>query len=241
MSAGFDGALGDAAGFSVTASGFAQMTEMLQSLCERLVLVLEGGYTLSVTAKCVAACIAVLLGDKPAVTSAGASVSPKPEACYSIVRTLRALEPHWPRALGQPRAAPRADLPARVRRGGWARIGGWAREQGAEPGSREGEHLRHAERCSLDGREHLAGRDEEAGARGGGAARGAQEDRWDPGAAAGPPEAEPLGMRAGGKRRGAALAARETVRALQELRSLSREEAILMYASQSKPQTTRRG
>lgn len=93
VSAGFDSALGDAGGAAVTAAGYAQLTAMLQSVSDRVVLVLEGGYTLSVTARCVAACTAALLGD---VTRWRQEVRPKREARFSIARTERAHAPYWP-------------------------------------------------------------------------------------------------------------------------------------------------
>ena len=63
VSAGFSAAHGDVGGCRVSPAGFAQMTRMLQNLCPRVVLVLEGGYKISVVPEHVAACTRALLGD----------------------------------------------------------------------------------------------------------------------------------------------------------------------------------
>lgn len=92
ISAGFDAAKGDIGGCSVTSDGFAQMTRMLQNVCSRVILVLEGGYRLDVISDCVCACIRSLLGDHvPMRTSA----RPKKQARLAIERTLRAHRRFW--------------------------------------------------------------------------------------------------------------------------------------------------
>lgn len=92
VSAGFDAALGDVGGCCVTPAGFAQMTRMLQSICPKLVLALEGGYKLGPMSNCVSACIRALLGKK---VSLCADVRPKNEARLSIERGLRSHRPCW--------------------------------------------------------------------------------------------------------------------------------------------------
>mmetsp|Transcript_42422 Transcript_42422/g.79621 ORF Transcript_42422/g.79621 Transcript_42422/m.79621 type:complete len:545 (-) Transcript_42422:75-1709(-) len=92
VSAGFDAAQGDLGGCSVTPAGFAQMTRMLQSVCPKTVLVLEGGYDLGVVPLCVCACTRALLGDS---LSLRAEVKPKMEARFSIERTWRAHRCFW--------------------------------------------------------------------------------------------------------------------------------------------------
>lgn len=92
VSAGFDCAAGDLGGCSVTPAGFAQMTRMLQPLCSKIVLVLEGGYDLGVIPQCACACMKALLGDSLNLRT---EVRPKKEARLSIERTLRAHQPFW--------------------------------------------------------------------------------------------------------------------------------------------------
>jgi hypothetical protein len=92
VSAGFDAARGDVGGCSVTAGGFAQMTRMLQNICSRLVLVLEGGYKLDVISECVCACVGALLGDQIQLRN---SARPKKEARLAIERTLRVHRQFW--------------------------------------------------------------------------------------------------------------------------------------------------
>jgi len=92
VSAGFDAAVGERFGCSVTPAGFAQMTKMLQTICPKLVLVMEGGYELGSIAECMCACGRVLLGDQVHCRS---KVKPKKDARLSIERTLRAHRPFW--------------------------------------------------------------------------------------------------------------------------------------------------
>lgn len=92
VSAGFDAARGDVGKCSVTPSCFAQLTRMLQEVCPKVVLVLEGGYDLNVTADCFVACAQALLGDQLDMQSVA---KPKDEARLSIERTLRAHRPFW--------------------------------------------------------------------------------------------------------------------------------------------------
>jgi len=92
VSAGFDSAIGDVGGCCVTPDGFAQLTRMLQSVCSRVVLVLEGGYETGVVSDCFTACARALLGDDLNLRS---QVHPKNEARLSIERTLHEHRPYW--------------------------------------------------------------------------------------------------------------------------------------------------
>lgn len=92
VSAGFDAAVGDVGGCCVTPAGFAQMTRMLQTVCSKIVLALEGGYKLGPISECVCACARMLLGDELPMRG---EVRPKKEARISIERTLRAHRPFW--------------------------------------------------------------------------------------------------------------------------------------------------
>jgi len=92
VSAGFDAAAGDKGGCSVTPGGFAQMTRILQSICPKLVLVLEGGYELAIISECVCACVRTLLGDEIHLRT---EARPKKEARLSIERTLRSHRAYW--------------------------------------------------------------------------------------------------------------------------------------------------
>jgi histone deacetylase 6 len=67
VSAGFDAAAGDPlGGCEVTPAGYAHMTHMLMPLAEgKIVLVLEGGYSLESTSKSALACVRVLMGEPP--------------------------------------------------------------------------------------------------------------------------------------------------------------------------------
>ncbi|KAJ9508999.1 hypothetical protein QJQ45_001447 [Haematococcus lacustris] len=65
VSAGFDAAHGDPlGGCSISPACFAQMTHLLKGLAPTMLL-LEGGYNLDATARCVEACLRVLLGERP--------------------------------------------------------------------------------------------------------------------------------------------------------------------------------
>lgn len=92
VSAGFDSAVGERFGCSVTPAGFAQMTKMLEAVCSKIVLVLEGGYELGSISECMCACTRTLLGDK---VHSKTRVQPKKEARLSIERTLRAHRRFW--------------------------------------------------------------------------------------------------------------------------------------------------
>merc|ERR1712048_675773 len=65
---------------------------MLQNICPKLVLVLEGGYKLDIISDCVCACVGALLGDQIQWRN---SARPKKEARLAIERTLRIHRQFW--------------------------------------------------------------------------------------------------------------------------------------------------
>ena len=67
VSAGFDSAFGDNMGpMKITPKGFAHLTQFMLDVCPgRVVLALEGGYELKVTARAAEACVRTLLGETP--------------------------------------------------------------------------------------------------------------------------------------------------------------------------------
>ncbi|XP_068854352.1 histone deacetylase 6 [Aphelocoma coerulescens] len=112
VSAGFDAGRGDPlGGCLVSPQTFGLMTHLLGGLAGgRLVLVLEGGYNLGVTAEGVGQCLGVLLGDPPSLPPPG---TPQPAALRALSRTLRAQRGCWsclrlPR-VEPPPAAPRKE------------------------------------------------------------------------------------------------------------------------------------
>lgn len=131
VSAGFDAAAGDLGGCSVTPAGFAQMTRMLQALvCPRVVLVLEGGYEVAVLSKCVCACARALLGDEVVER---AVVRPKRQARHSLERTLRAHRPFWSSLGGTNLPEPTQGTPIAVTTTGVGVADAFAEEVSAEP------------------------------------------------------------------------------------------------------------
>ncbi|XP_059189555.1 histone deacetylase 6 isoform X2 [Centropristis striata] len=95
VSAGFDAALGDPKGeMCVSPECFHVLTHMLMSLAEgRLVLALEGGYSLQATAEGTAACVRALLGGAcPPLTP---PTAPSDSALQSVSQAVSALYPHW--------------------------------------------------------------------------------------------------------------------------------------------------
>ncbi|KAI3653034.1 hypothetical protein MP228_002459 [Amoeboaphelidium protococcarum] len=66
ISAGFDAAYNDPLGGNkLTFEAYAQMTHLLQSVCSKVVICLEGGYHLLDISRAVVACTKVLLGQSP--------------------------------------------------------------------------------------------------------------------------------------------------------------------------------
>ena len=78
VAAGFDAAEGDPLGMChVSPAGYAQLTRQLMSLANgKIVLALEGGYSLSATAISAAACMESLLGVPPERSAAAAALAP---------------------------------------------------------------------------------------------------------------------------------------------------------------------
>ncbi|MEO8430133.1 MAG: histone deacetylase [Acidobacteriota bacterium] len=95
VSAGFDAARGDLLGSQLLSpGGYARMTERLRDLAAgRVVLALEGGYTLEAIAADAAACLESLLGDPPAEPEPGEASAVARSVLDEVIRTQR---PHWP-------------------------------------------------------------------------------------------------------------------------------------------------
>ncbi|XP_067270492.1 histone deacetylase 6 [Pseudorasbora parva] len=95
VAAGFDSVIGDPKGeMRVSPQCFSILTHMLKGVAQgRLVLALEGGYSLQSTAEGVCASVRSLLGDPcPHLPSPGA---PSENALKSISKTISALYPFW--------------------------------------------------------------------------------------------------------------------------------------------------
>ncbi len=95
VSCGFDAAEGDLlGGMHLSEDGYAAMTERVASLAGgRLVLALEGGYSLEAIAAAAAACTRVLLGESPPPLAPGL---PNAAAERVIRQTIEAQRPFWP-------------------------------------------------------------------------------------------------------------------------------------------------
>ncbi|KAL8604362.1 hypothetical protein ACOMHN_028125 [Nucella lapillus] len=94
VSAGFDAAEGDLLGAcSVMPECFGHLTHMLSGLANgRIVLVLEGGYSLISLALSMATCTSVLLGDPCPPLTPG---TPNPSACETIRRVQKVQQQFW--------------------------------------------------------------------------------------------------------------------------------------------------
>ncbi|XP_035237895.1 histone deacetylase 6 isoform X1 [Anguilla anguilla] len=95
VAAGFDSVVGDFKGeMDASPQCFSVLTHLLQGLAQgRMVLALEGGYNLQLTADGVCACMRSLLGDPcPALENPGA---PSESALKSISQTIASLYPFW--------------------------------------------------------------------------------------------------------------------------------------------------
>lgn len=94
ISAGFDSAEGDyLGGIKVTPGGYAQLTRMLMNVCEKVVVVLEGGYNIRSISLSMAAVVSTLLGDEP---QAARDPNTLDVSCLqSIYTTLRHHQKHW--------------------------------------------------------------------------------------------------------------------------------------------------
>lgn len=93
VSAGFDAAYGDPIGqCSVTPAGYATMTHLLRSIAAgKLLLVLEGGYNISVISDSSSACMSVLLGNDPPVIK---NTIPR-QATYQVVEKVTQIHSNY--------------------------------------------------------------------------------------------------------------------------------------------------
>ncbi|KAF5831193.1 histone deacetylase 7 [Dunaliella salina] len=92
VSAGFDAVQGDPLGdCDVSPAAFGHFTQMLASVGP-IMLVLEGGYNLSQTAKSTEQCMRILLGEAPAPLP---ELSESQRGRQSILEALEAQAPYW--------------------------------------------------------------------------------------------------------------------------------------------------
>ncbi|KAK9831428.1 hypothetical protein WJX81_004006 [Elliptochloris bilobata] len=97
VSAGFDAAEGDLlGGMRLSPACYGFMTATIMRLCPRVVLALEGGYNVSVTAECAAECVAVLLGGKPRAMSGRGAARPAKEVGPVLTAAAAAHAPTCP-------------------------------------------------------------------------------------------------------------------------------------------------
>ncbi len=101
VSAGFDAAKGDkVGGMALTSAGFASMASRLRALAGgRLVFALEGGYKPTVVARCVDACVRVLLSPERSAPAESVDLGPRvlaKGAAHAIGEAVRANAAHWP-------------------------------------------------------------------------------------------------------------------------------------------------
>ncbi len=95
VSAGFDAAMRDPlGGCLVTPEGYAHLLHQLTTVADgRVVVALEGGYHLGAISESMAACAAVLTGEKlPALDQTGKA---RPSVATSIDATIAAHRPYW--------------------------------------------------------------------------------------------------------------------------------------------------
>lgn len=117
VSAGFDAARGDPLGdCTVTPAGFGRMTRALAAETGgRLLLALEGGYSLKQLPACALACVSALLDEAPStaeLAADAAGVACGDEGRAAVQATLQAHATHWP-GLDSPHATPDAPAPAK--------------------------------------------------------------------------------------------------------------------------------
>eukprot|EP00884_Botryococcus_braunii_P009333 jgi/Botrbrau1/18400/Bobra.0469s0002.1 len=102
VSAGFDAAEGDyLGGMNLSPAAYAHMTRRLQKLSKdgKIILALEGGYNIEVTASCAAHCVQALLGDPlPALEGRGASRTRR-ETQSVLQSVVEAQRRYWASAL----------------------------------------------------------------------------------------------------------------------------------------------
>ena len=96
VSAGYDGHWDDPLGpLALSVAGYAALTQRLAALAEdlcggRIVLVLEGGYSLPALSACTVAALRVLLGRDPGVDPLGPSGTREPDVSALIAQVRRA-------------------------------------------------------------------------------------------------------------------------------------------------------
>ena len=120
MSAGFDAAAGDPLGEgAVTPAGFGRMTRALAHEVQgRLLLALEGGYSLSQLPRCAAACVRALLDETPCALEEAAHVAGAD--CCEVRRAAPHAHAHAPRARARARAFARPTRRTRTPRAPYA-------------------------------------------------------------------------------------------------------------------------
>mmetsp|Transcript_37661 Transcript_37661/g.83864 ORF Transcript_37661/g.83864 Transcript_37661/m.83864 type:complete len:552 (-) Transcript_37661:473-2128(-) len=94
VSAGFGAAEGDVqGGCRVSPACYGHMTHLLKAVAP-VALVLEGGVNLDATARCMEACVRVLLGERPPPLTGGWNTSAA--GTVAVMNTLQIHGPHWP-------------------------------------------------------------------------------------------------------------------------------------------------
>ena len=97
VAAGFDAGAGDPLGkCTVSPNGYAHLLHQLMGLAGgKVVVALEGGYSLETISGSATACAKTLLGVPPPPLNGGAAVLPKASAMRAIRKTIDALQPYW--------------------------------------------------------------------------------------------------------------------------------------------------
>ena len=95
VSAGFDACHGDPiGGYELTPALYGHLTHMLMRLAEgKVLLCLEGGYSLEALPKCAVACVSALLGDP--LPRLCINESPSLEAIRTCQQVIAVHRPHW--------------------------------------------------------------------------------------------------------------------------------------------------
>ena len=97
VAAGFDAAQGDPLGqCMISPVGYAHLLHQLMGLAGgKVVVALEGGYSLETLSKSASACARTLLGVPPPTLAGGTAILPKASAMRAIKKTVEALQPYW--------------------------------------------------------------------------------------------------------------------------------------------------
>ena len=97
VAAGFDAALGDPIGkCRLSPHGYAHLLHQLLGLAGgKVVVALEGGYSLKTISRAATSCAKTLLGIPPPPLKGRDAFVPKASAIRAINKTIRALAPHW--------------------------------------------------------------------------------------------------------------------------------------------------